>query len=379
MLLATLQGCVAAMRGPKIRGEGMKMEWKTAERESSRRGLARGALNRVSRQELLQEAQKELAARGNASRVGVWLAAPSNGARQHDELAGSFHGTVWDRGNRDTPPEWAQLSVEPPLPAELLLRGKTVEQDLDASPADPILGLLAGLRYALWVPVEWKEQLKGMILWGSTAKPSASSREHAESVAAELAVALGLEDLERNAGRREADLGVVRRYLSRQANESSPDAALSHIVDSCTRMPGNADGPGAAFAVIGALPPGREQRGDSLSVEFRWRSGDDSWTRAIESEPLAAVWHRALQARQQVGSEPEMGWMPGSVVRIVAFPLESEGRLVGTLVAGLPESAISLAALDRLELRAGLAASALGQKKQKGRRVPACPLAGRVA
>ncbi len=365
MLLATLQGCVAAMRGPKVRGEGMKMEWKTAERESSRRGLARGALNRVSRQELLQEAQKELAARGNASRVGVWLAAPSNGARQHDELAGSFHGTVWDRGNRDTPPEWAQLSVEPPLPAELLLRGKTVQQDLDASPADPILGLLAGLRYALWVPVEWKEQLKGMILWGSTAKPSASSREHAESVAAELAVALGLEDLERNAGRREADLGVVRRYLSRQANESSPDAALSHIVDSCTRMPGNADGPGAAFAVIGALPPGREQRGDSLSVEFRWRSGDDSWTRAIESEPLAAVWHRALQARQQVGSEPEMGWMPGSVVRIVAFPLESEGRLVGTLVAGLPESAISLAALDRLELRAGLAASALGQKSRK--------------
>src|SRR5258708_180898 len=127
MLLATLQGCVAAMRGPKVRGEGMKMEWKTAERESTRRGLARAALNGVSRQELLQEGQKDPAGRGTASRVGVWLGAPSNGARQPDELAGSFHGTVWARGTRDPPPEWAQLSVGPPLPAELLLRGKTVE------------------------------------------------------------------------------------------------------------------------------------------------------------------------------------------------------------------------------------------------------------
>jgi signal transduction histidine kinase/CheY-like chemotaxis protein len=326
--------------------------------------LARAVLERVSREELLQEAQKAFATRGHASRIGVWLTAASNGAA-HDELAGSFHGTVWDHANGDTPPEWAHLSVEPPLPAELLLRGKTVEQDLDASPMDPILGLLAGLRFALWVPIEWKEQLRGIILWGSTAKPSASSREHAESIAAELAVALGLEELERNARRRDADLGVVRRYLSRQATDSSLDAVLSNIVDSCTRMPANADGPGATFAIVGALPPGREKRGEVLSVEFRWRSGDDSWTRAVESEPLAAVWRRALQARQLVGSKPEMGWMHGSVVRIIAFPLESEGRLLGTLVAGLPQSAISLAALDRLELRAGLAASALGQKNRK--------------
>jgi signal transduction histidine kinase/FixJ family two-component response regulator len=342
----------------------MKIEWKATERESGGPGLARGVLSRASRQELLQEAQKALATRGHASRIGIWLTAASNGAA-HDELAGSFHGTVWDRGNRDTPPEWAHLSVEPPLPAELLLRGKTVEQDLDAAPMDPILGLLAGLRYALWAPIEWKEQLKGIVLWGSTAKPSASSREHAESIAAELAVALGLEELESNARRRDADLGVVRRYLSQQAADSSLDAVLSSIADSCTRMPANADGPGATFAIVGALPPGREKRGEGLSVEFRWRSGDESWTRAIESEPLAAVWRRALEERQLVGSEPEMGWMQGSVARIIAFPLESEGRLVGTLVAGLPQSAISLVAQNRLELRAGLAASALGQKNRK--------------
>jgi len=57
--------------------------------------------------------------------------------------------------------------------------------------------------------------------------------------------------------------------------------------------------------------------------------------------------------------------MHGSVSRIVAFPLESEGQLFGTLVTGLPGSAASLATLDRLELRAILAASALRLRRQK--------------
>ena len=342
----------------------MRIWRKTPERESSGRGLARVALHGASRQELLEEAQKALAAQGPAGRIGVWLEAPANGASQ-DELAAGFHGTVWDRGNHDTPSEWAHLSVEPPLPAKLLLRGKTVEQDLDASPAAPILGLLAGWRYALWIPVEWKQQLKGMILLASAAKPAASAREHAESVAAELALALGLEELESIVRRRDADLGVVRRFLSRQTTDSSFDAVLSSIVDSCTQLPANPDGIGAAFAVIGALRQERQESRDSFPVQFRWRSGEESWTRAIEGPPLAEVWHPALLARQLVGSEPDMGWMPGAVVRIVAFPLEAEGQLVGVLVAGLPESAVSLATLDRLELRAGLAASVLGLKTRK--------------
>src|SRR5260370_19533766 len=60
-----------------------------------------------------------------------------------------------------------------------------------------------------------------------------------------------------------------------------------------------------------------------------------------------------------------MGGRQGSMTRIVAFPLESEGQLLGTLVAGLPGSAVSLVTLDRLELRAVLAASALRQRRGK--------------
>ncbi len=337
---------------------------KTAHKESSERGLARAALDGAPRDELIREAFKALRRHALKDRLGVWLETDSN-ATLHGEIVAGFHGLVWDRGNRDTPQEWAHLSVEPPLPEESLLRGKTVEQDLESSPGNPILGLLAGLRYALWVPIEWKEQLKGIILWGSTVKPPGTSRQHVESVAAELALALGLEEHQRIARLRDADLGVVRRFLSKQASDSSPEMALSDLVHSCTQRLSIEEGPGAAFAVIGDLRPEIERSGEGFSVDFRWRSGDESWTRAIESEPLASVWRRALQARRVIGSGPEIGWTPGSVARIIAFPLESEGELFGVLVAGLPGGVASLATLDRLELRAGLAVSFLQQRRRK--------------
>src|SRR6202171_872131 len=342
----------------------MRIWMKKPETESSGRGVARAALNGASRKELLQEALKALALQGPAGRFGVWLDADAN-ASPRNAFATGFHGMVWDRGNSETPQEWASLSVEPPLPEELLLRGKTVEQDLEAFPANPIIGLLVGLRHALWVPIGRKEQLKGVILAGSTGKQPACSREHVESVAAELALALGLEDEQRIARLRNEDLGAVRRFLAQQAAATSVEVLLSNLVESCTETPANGVGPGAAFAAIGALRDHREKSGGNFSVEFRWHSGDDSWTRAIESEPLASVWRRALEARQAIGSESHMSGTQGSVTRIVAFPLESEGQLLGTLVAGLPGGAVSLATLDRLELCAVLAASALRQRRRK--------------
>ena len=342
----------------------MKVWTKKAEKESSARAVSRAALDGASRRELLHEALSALSRQEPAARIGVWLDADESASSQPENIAG-LHGMVWDRKNRQSPQVWIHLSVEPPLPDELLLRGNTVEQDLEAFPSTPILGLLAGLRYVLWVPIEWKEHLKGIILWGSTGKPPDVSRQHVESVAAELAMGLGLEEQLRIARIRDADLGVVRRFLSRHASDSSPEALLSDLADACTQGLSNEERPGAAFAVIGALPPEIEESGDGFPVEFRWRSGDESWTRAIECEPLAGVWRRALQARRVIGSEPEMDWMSASVARIIAFPLESDGHLLGVLVAGLPGSATSLATFDRLQLRAGLAASALRQRRRK--------------
>ena len=342
----------------------MRIRAKAAEKEWTGRGVARAALDGASRKELLLEALRALTQQGSPGRIGVWLEADGNANPQNKNIAG-FHGTVWERGNLEPPQEWAHLSVEPPLPEELLLRGNTVEQDLEASPPNPILGLLGGLRHALWVPIEGKEQLKGVILAGSKGKQPACSREHVESVAAELALALGLEEEQRITRQRKEDLGAVRRYLAQHAAASSEEALLSNLVESCTGTLADGDGPGAAFAVIGALQQSREKSDEGFSVDFHWRSGDDSWTYAIESEPLANIWRRALEARRAIGSAPQMGRAQGPVTRIVAFPLESEGQLLGTLVVGLPGSAVSLSTFDRLELRAVMAASALRQRRRK--------------
>jgi len=68
--------------------------------------------------------------------------------------------------------------------------------------------------------------------------------------------------------------------------------------------------------------------------------------------------------RQVIGSDPHVALGQSSVARILAYPLEEEGQLLGTLVAGLPRRAISLATLERLELRAALAAAELGRRKR---------------
>lgn len=339
----------------------MRVWWKKTGEESSQPGVSRAALAGASRDELLREALEELAREGKADRLGVWLEADPN-AKHQGGVPAAFHGLVWDREVQENPREWMNLSVEPPLPEELLLAGKTVEQDVESFPERLIIGPLLGLRRAFWIPVADKDQFRGVILAGSKGKQIAFSRERAESVAAELALALGLEEQQRNLRMRNADLAASRRFLGAQAAGHSVETLLSSLVASCTEPASDGGGLGAAFAVIGALPEYQDNSGGTAPVEFRWRSGDQAWTRAIESEPTASVWRRALEERRLVGSEPRTGWPQADVARILAFPLEAEGRLLGTLVAGLPSGAASLATLDRLELRALLAASVLRQR-----------------
>ena len=342
----------------------MRVWRKKTEEESTRRGVARAALAGASREELQREALKVLAGEGNADRIGVWTE-PDSDVCHHSEFPTAFQGLVWDRENPENPREWMTLSVEPPLPEELLLRGKTVEQDLAASPERPLIGPLLGLRRAVWIPVASKDHLRGVILAGSKGRQLALSRDRAELQAAELALALELREQQKILCLRNTDLAAARRFLGTQAAGHSAEALLTNLAASCIGLAASGDGLGAAFAVIGALPNQNGMSARTAPVEFHWRSGDEAWTRAIESEPLANVWRRAMEARQVMGSEPQVGWAQASVARIVAFPLEAEGQLLGILVAGLPSNAASLATLDRLELRAALAASALMYRRRK--------------
>src|SRR5258708_25956295 len=264
----------------------MSIWGKRTERESSGRGVARAARDVGQRDELVREAQKSRAKEGRTGRIGVWLEPDPDASTQKEAPAG-FRGMVLDRGSDETPPEWATLSVEPPLPEELLLRGKTVEQDLDAFPANPITGVLVGLRHALWVPIERKEQLRGVILVGSLEDQPSIFRQSVESVAAELSLALGLQEEQRIARHGNTDLGMVKRFLRTPTGEHSPDTLLRNLVESCTATAAGGGDPPATLCALGALPHPREPSGENLALEFLWHSGDAFWAPAIHSEPPA--------------------------------------------------------------------------------------------
>ena len=343
-------------------GAGMKIWGKKPEEEPSGSSVARSALAGASHGELLREALKTLTPDEHADRIGVWLELDST-AKRPNEFSPALHGLVWDRASQESPREWANLSLEPPLPEELLIGGRPVEQNLEASPENAVIGQLVGLRHAIWIPVANRHQVRGLILVGGKSKPPGSSRERAESVAAELALALEVDHHLRCTRLRNADLALARHFLETSSSEGSIEALLAKLATDCTAPAGQGSGPGAAFAVIGVLQDRGETSGQTSPVDFRWRSGDEEWTRAVESEPLATVWRRALEARRVIGSEPPAAWPRTSVARIIAYPLEAQGQLLGTLVAGLPGGAASLATLDRLDLRALLAATALEKRK----------------
>jgi signal transduction histidine kinase/FixJ family two-component response regulator len=343
---------------------GMRLWGKKTEGGSRGCNVARAALAGASRRELLREALKSLTQDQHPDRVGIWLE-PDASTEPAKELSGAFHGLVWDRALSDTPPEWRNLSVEPPLPDELGSAGRPVEQEFAPSSAKAVIGQLVGLRRALWIPVATRSQVKGLILLGSSGKPLASFHERAESVAAQLALALELQDQLRFNLTRKTDLALVRHLLETLPGAPSSESLLSNLAGGCVQHATDGDGPGASFAMVGVLQDFVKGSGLPGQVDFRWRSGDEAWTRAMEKEPLAMVWRRALDTRQVIGSDPPVTWPQPSVARIVAFPLEAQGQLLGVLVAGLPGGATSLATLDRMELRARLAAVALHDRKRQ--------------
>src|SRR5712664_4478698 len=295
------------------------------------RGVARAAVSGASRKELLKEALRVLGKVGSADRIGVWIEAEPGQSLQSD-APGQFQGLVWDRENGEMPAEWANLSVEPPLPEKSLFAGKCVVQHLEAMPTRPIVGPLVELRRAAWIRIERSGQLKGVILAGSRGKQAFGSLDSMQSVAAELALAIGLEEERGIARIRNVDLRAARNILEARRTRNPAGMMLAKLADSCTEKGTGEQGPGAAFAVIGALVEYEEQSGKKEEIEFRWRSGDEEWARAVASEPLAGIWRRALEARQVIGSDPHVAL--GAGIRGADPGLSAGGRRASPRHAG---------------------------------------------
>lgn len=345
----------------------MRIWGKRTEEEASGASVARAALAGGAHEGWAREALHALTQAPCPDRVGIWLEHDGN-AQPANGLSGAFYGLAWDRiAKEECPPEWKVLSLERPLPEQLLVRAEPFEQNLDESVRNAVIGQLVGLRRALWVPVADHNRVRGLILLGSASNGTALFPNRAKTIAAELALALRDEEQFRAVRIQNAELSLVRRIVESPSDPSSSDELLALLVNDCVRDSPKGGSLGATFAAIGVTRALEGNVSTATQADFRWLSGDETWTRAMDTDPVAKLWRRALEIRQTAGGEAPGTWPQASVARIVALPLETEGQLLGALVAGFPAGAASIAKLGRLELRARLAALVLlrGRRREE--------------
>jgi len=332
--------------------------------ESGWRGTARAALAGAPREEILREAMHTLAADGHAERIGIWLEPESRPAA--DGLAvETLRGLVWEQHEAPTPAEWEKLSLEAPVPHELLLAGQSVEQEVDDANGCAVCGTLIGLHHLLWTPIHGKDRL----LMGTPRRPGHLPKELAEAIAAEVALALELEQTQRLARERQSDLRLSKQILAALASGISTDTILSQLAANSTELCVDHGGPNAMFVVIGHLPAAAPGAAEAPEMEFAWESGDTTWTHGVDREPLAGIWKRALETGRVAGLEPPASWSNAGLARLVALPLVGASEKLGVLVAGIPQRFSTLNTLERLELRATLAACALERRRRTGERL----------
>ena len=356
----------------------------TGQGHGSPRGVARAAAAGMAKHELIQEAVHFLLASTKADRMGVWMES-AHTERAPGRGGARFRGVVADRDGKGTPPEWERFSPDAVLPVELWNGEKSVEQDLDGAQDQVILGALLGMRRLVWVPVAIDGCLRGVLLAGSRKKRGALPVGLLESVSAELALVVELDEERRRSRERQTEMAVTKQFLGELADSGPTDALFTGLMESCTSTGTEGAGLGAVFAVLRgreeatagslAAPPVKnidvkfsvaDSHDDrSLSANERrtvsWQSGDSACLQALESEPLAGMWQRAREAHGTVMVRAGAGtaWRRSDVSRLVAIGLEAAGEVVGVLAAGFREESISQAATERLELRAKLATTAL--------------------
>ncbi|MDP9146791.1 MAG: PAS domain-containing protein, partial [Acidobacteriota bacterium] len=370
--------------------------WSKSDEPQATDAVTRAAVRGVTREQLLQKALSTLSRDDRADRIGAWVE-----SAQTDGDAGasatSFRGAVWDRDNANVLPEWQCLSPEAVLPSEVLTAGRTVEQEMEGGTT--MIGPLVGLRRALWVPVEKRGHLHGVLLAGSKGRHGAMPKELLEATAAELALAIAYEEEHLLAQERQADLALVRRILNKlnagkedgvapgkmdvrtkfsagdEANQGNTEQVLRELVENCTASAENnhsktSSGLAAEFAAIGLASKDRVTANGIPVIDLRWTSGEAVWISAIRSSPAAEIWRKALLDRRPTGDKPHAPWMRQKVARIIAIPLGAEEKLLGVLIAGLRHNGNSYGMLERLELRAALAITAVdyGKRDQETKR-----------
>jgi len=341
---------------------------KKVETLPGKQGISLRALDGAGREELCNEALARVrnSASGNVDRIGVWLApgVVKNSTVNDDLSLVGFQGCMWD-AQQEPPLEWESLAALKRLPDELLSKSVVVEKEFDANQPATAASPLEGMRRAIWVPVRAEHQLAGVLFAATHKLHGPLPREAMEGCAAELGAVLSLDALTANMRAAQRDLALAKEIWSELAHAPSLDRTLQQIVRSAVNLSDGLQSI-APFAMIGLLP-GRvfAQVSREAPLEFSWVAGDNLWARAAMGEPASALWRGAMQNGKTVGVEWKTSPARREVRRLVAIPLRVLGDVVGVLVAGLAQSAATLANVERLELRARLVEVALALSARK--------------
>jgi signal transduction histidine kinase/CheY-like chemotaxis protein len=335
--------------------------------------------------DLVRCAVQALLAGADVDRAGVWIDEGDIDTRSPRGL-GIFRGVVSERDGDGTPAEWGRLSLEGLPSLEPLTGGRAVEQVLDGTTDQLMLGALLELHRAVWAPVGARGRLRGVLLAGTRRKHGTLPLAQIDAVSAELALAIELEEERRLARQRQADLNAASRLLTDMVASGPVDSIFTRLVDGCTETAPGGDGLGAVFAILRTRADSdvcldRFSHDTVLSANGRspfiskhdarrrlapaWQSGDAAWLHAMDSSPLANIWQRAADARDAlvITSGSGFPWPRADVARIVAIPLLVSREPLGTLVAGFRPGPTTYGAVERLELRGELAATALSQRQ----------------
>ena len=334
--------------------------------------------------DLVRGAVQSLLAGSDVDRAGVWIDDGESEGRSPRGLA-IFRGLVSERDGDGTPAEWTRLSLEGLASLEPLVGGRVVEQVLDGMADQLMLGALLELQRAVWAPVGARGRLRGVILAGTRRKHGTLPLARIETVSAELALAIELEEERRLSRQRRADLNATSRLLAELAVSGPIDPIFTRLVDGCTETAPSGDGLGAVFAILRTrvdsnalfdrLPhhvgvsAGHSSFASKYDARRRvapsWQSGDAGWLHAIESSALANIWQRASDARDTlvITSGSGLPWPRADVARIVAIPLLVSREPVGTLLAGFRPGPMAHDSVERLELRGVVAATALSHRQ----------------
>ena len=175
----------------------MWLRRKSDEKETSCRSAAKAGLASAPREVLIREAIHALATDGRAERVGVWLV-PDFSTSQDPIAAACLRGLVWEAQAEETPADWERLSLKPPCRESCSPPATVSTEDLDDS-----IGETPNSAHD-WPSCWIAATLSAFLFWAPTICVACCSPQHvgsrqpcpgilAESVAAELALALEFE------------------------------------------------------------------------------------------------------------------------------------------------------------------------------------------